>query len=429
MDVDIPLWASNIEERLADDKNVVTYKWLSRAANVPSNIAKQMLHSYSTKYASKHPEGIEVIYLLGGIQNTDEDTPSKKYIFRLAKGSAIEKCKTQFHTVTTEHIYSLQLVTPKDITNVLYHVDMAKSLPNWTESNKWSSIKCSLAKKISDVNVNYTDTDTPSATHAGSTAAIERDNRPKGKATSAVSFFGTLHSKAKDEASKKSEEVTRGKQTPTERKLSASKSTPKESRSLQQKQKPKRKNVIDDDEDDDDEQNSTLVSVVSKTPVDKVTKEQNTKTGTQKSATNSQKKTQLSDVHSEASGTISEEAKKPAKDSKKRKAVESAGEPEEHAKAIPQQPSITSHTTNTSAAVPGQKRTRKVIKKVKKCYQGPGGYMITDTVDVEEEIEISEEEFQRLNAPKVSTLPKKESGGIVKKKKQASMMSFFSKKK
>jgi len=79
------------------------------------------------------------------------------------------------------------------------------------------------------------------------------------------------------------------------------------------------------------------------------------------------------------------------------------------------------------------KKTRTVIKKVKKTFMNEKGYMVTDWVDVAEEVEVEDKPLPpALGNGKASGGKKpaaKKKSVVSGKKKQGSLMGFFTQKK
>eukprot|EP00850_Spirogloea_muscicola_P001960 SM000007S20920 [mRNA] locus=s7:946100:948422:+ [translate_table: standard] len=105
--------AANLQQLLAelerlvhDELRVVSYKWLSRAFSLPSDIAKQVLY----KFAESHKGRVEATYLVAGW--TKEEPTSQA--LQLTSSGKLEECKAAMAEVTSVHVYSVQQALPKD---------------------------------------------------------------------------------------------------------------------------------------------------------------------------------------------------------------------------------------------------------------------------------------------------------------------------
>eukprot|EP00850_Spirogloea_muscicola_P002910 SM000011S19088 [mRNA] locus=s11:779153:781460:+ [translate_table: standard] len=105
--------AANLQQLLAelerlvhDELRVVSYKWLSRAFSLPSDVAKQVLY----KFAESHKGRVEATYLAAGW--TKEEPRS--HALQLTSSGKLEECKAAMAEVTSVHVYSVQQALPKD---------------------------------------------------------------------------------------------------------------------------------------------------------------------------------------------------------------------------------------------------------------------------------------------------------------------------
>ncbi|RHZ45165.1 hypothetical protein Glove_688g32 [Diversispora epigaea] len=87
-----------------NDKKIVTYKWLSRYLEIPTNQAKQLL--FETISLSSVP--IHATYCLSGISNDD------CHKVKLVVQEELEEIKQRFKKLTSIHIYSVEAHCPKD---------------------------------------------------------------------------------------------------------------------------------------------------------------------------------------------------------------------------------------------------------------------------------------------------------------------------
>ncbi|XP_071441840.1 DNA polymerase delta subunit 3-like [Hetaerina americana] len=129
-----------LESYVVSCENTVTYKWVSQKWNVHVNTAKQLLYSFLDKEKSKeNPLNFEVIYFLSGpVKNADE---GKSYQVCLVKEKDVGKVKSQLQKVVSEHVYSIQKSSLKDL-NVLYIVDKANGDEILQGKSGRSSVKC-----------------------------------------------------------------------------------------------------------------------------------------------------------------------------------------------------------------------------------------------------------------------------------------------
>ncbi|EEA29052.1 hypothetical protein TMatcc_002583 [Talaromyces marneffei ATCC 18224] len=128
-----------LAENVLSERRVVTYRLLSRALKVHSNLAKQMLFDFHKTENGKKPSSVSATYLISGIQaaqklpaangesNDREDTAmrSSPYMssmpqsnekepsmrttsFVLAREEDLDDAKATFESISMIHIYSLQ---------------------------------------------------------------------------------------------------------------------------------------------------------------------------------------------------------------------------------------------------------------------------------------------------------------------------------
>ncbi|XP_046382793.1 DNA polymerase delta subunit 3-like [Ischnura elegans] len=131
---------SELESYVVSCDNTVTYKWISQKWNVHVNTAKQLLYSFLDKEKSKeNPVSFEVIYFLSGpLKNASE---GKSYQVCLVREKDIDKVKSQLQKVVSEHVYSIQKSTLKDL-HALYVVDKANGDDILQGKSGKSAVKC-----------------------------------------------------------------------------------------------------------------------------------------------------------------------------------------------------------------------------------------------------------------------------------------------
>ncbi|CAH1789343.1 unnamed protein product [Owenia fusiformis] len=182
------IFMENLEEYVNDANKIVSYKWLSRTLGVHVNEAKQMLHSFVEKERNeKDNDKISVVYMVSGVSKTD-----KVHRICVIQEEQLEATKAQLDPVTSCHVYSVQQAKLKD-SNALYTADYDLLKEQIFTSNKYSAIKCTLAKlrsadelKISALKINESSTEKSAVKNNKSSTA---DTKPK-KTESDVSKKG-----------------------------------------------------------------------------------------------------------------------------------------------------------------------------------------------------------------------------------------------
>ena len=103
------MYMENLEEWILEEEKVVTYKFLSRNLKVHVNVAKQMLFNF----IKTRKEKCVVVYLVSGlVENNDHDddgvtlNTSQKVV--LVKEEDLEKVKSKFKEILSQHVYSVQ---------------------------------------------------------------------------------------------------------------------------------------------------------------------------------------------------------------------------------------------------------------------------------------------------------------------------------
>ncbi|GAQ85975.1 hypothetical protein KFL_002630180 [Klebsormidium nitens] len=95
----------NLDMLVADEKKIVSFKWLSRAFSLPSNTAKEVLKAY----AEKKKDAVKVVYLVSGWTRND----SRAFSLQLVGPSSLEGALANLDEASS-HVYSVQPSIPKD---------------------------------------------------------------------------------------------------------------------------------------------------------------------------------------------------------------------------------------------------------------------------------------------------------------------------
>ncbi|GAB2278026.1 hypothetical protein Dimus_012725 [Dionaea muscipula] len=95
-----------IESLVSDQRQVVSYKWLSRNFLISSNAAKKLLE----EFVQRHGDALEVVYTVAGWLKR---TPAT-YHARLVPRSKLTEAKQDFDDNCSVHVYSVQACIPKD---------------------------------------------------------------------------------------------------------------------------------------------------------------------------------------------------------------------------------------------------------------------------------------------------------------------------
>eukprot|EP00035_Acanthoeca_spectabilis_P035938 m.36999 g.36999 ORF g.36999 m.36999 type:complete len:415 (+) comp7632_c0_seq1:64-1308(+) len=413
------MWKAQLDEALEDDGKIVSYKWLSRTARVPANSAKQMLFTYHKNEAAKFDGGIKALFLVAGVQRRDG---VEQHRFVVVPEDKMDATKKKFERITSEHIYSLQRAVPKDLTAALFQVDMPHSVP-LEQRNLWGTIQCSkMERRATVIEPTYSDAADSMDSSASAARLPKASSKPKGKKIDAASFFVKAKSSA---ASKKS----------------AAKSESKPAKAAEQKVPSKKKlnRKIEDDDDDDDDSGNKMAE---DPPPETARQTADDKESTKPAKPASDKADEADKPASEAAVKVKPSPATPTKKKKpeKRKADDGKKKPEkrkvkdddsEGDESPQKRKKIVADVEETppsiADALGGLKKTRKIVRKEQRTFVNDKGYMVTEMVEVEEEVEVDDE--PRPPTPQKPSVAKKEvSGGGAKKKKQASMMSFFKKK-
>mmetsp|Transcript_23442 Transcript_23442/g.61390 ORF Transcript_23442/g.61390 Transcript_23442/m.61390 type:complete len:431 (-) Transcript_23442:1384-2676(-) len=423
------MWKEQLDEALEDDGKIVSYKWLSRTACVPANSAKQMLYTYHKNEAGKFDGGIKALFLVAGVSHRNG---IKQHRFVVVPEDKLNATKKKFETITSEHVYSLQRAVPKDLTSALFQVDMPTTIP-LTERNKWGSIQCSkMERRETKIEPMYADAaDAAQAAAAPTSLLPKASSKPKGKKIDASSFFGKAKTKAKKTTAKPAAK-------------SSETSSPK-------KKEAKKRLVRKIDSDDDDEDDGLAADAEPAEAADEVTVPPTaspkapaaaaaaTNPSPPKPAKGSPKKPSPK-AAATAQTTVKAEATPSAKGTK-RKSADAVDGPTPTKRSIAkadakaeQSPSKRQKAEADEAvagpsiadALGAAKRTRKITRKEQRTFINEKGYMVTEMVEVEEEVEIDDEPAPSPKSAAVSKKPPTGGkDGPKKKKKQGSLMSFF----
>lgn len=126
------MFLQNIEEYVMDEDKIVTYKWLSKNFSIHVNTAKQLLYSF----ASSQKDKVHLTYLIGGFLKN-----SVGCSVQIVREDDVDKIKSEFKLVTSEHIYSVQKAKALPDLNILYTVDVDRNTKR-DEDKRLGSIKC-----------------------------------------------------------------------------------------------------------------------------------------------------------------------------------------------------------------------------------------------------------------------------------------------
>ena len=112
------MYMENLEEWIDEEDKVVTYKYISRSLKVHVNVAKQMLFNFVDSRKSSGSK-LGVVYLISGLVSRkggedDANVGSCQKVV-LVKERDLERVKTKFTEVLSEHIYSVQK-SPDNVT-------------------------------------------------------------------------------------------------------------------------------------------------------------------------------------------------------------------------------------------------------------------------------------------------------------------------
>ncbi|SLM33999.1 DNA polymerase subunit Cdc27 [Lasallia pustulata] len=143
-----PDYTTYLAENVLNEGNIVTYRSLSRALKVHSSVAKHMLYDFHDEQTRRKPGSIHATYLIGGarrvteppgtngvqkVNDQDVHMPSSPYMsssmphqdgeeeeqtvrsITLVKEEQLEEVKSQYATVHSVHVYSLEQSTIQNL--------------------------------------------------------------------------------------------------------------------------------------------------------------------------------------------------------------------------------------------------------------------------------------------------------------------------
>ncbi|KAJ9582022.1 hypothetical protein L9F63_003605 [Diploptera punctata] len=126
------MFLQNIEEYVLDEEQIVTYKWLSKNFDIHVNTAKQLLYSF----ASENKDKVHLTYLICGLLKNGIGGSVK-----IVREEDVNKIKSEFKRITSEHVYSVQKAKILSDLNILYTVDVKRDTEK-DDVKQISSIKC-----------------------------------------------------------------------------------------------------------------------------------------------------------------------------------------------------------------------------------------------------------------------------------------------
>ncbi|KAE8628051.1 hypothetical protein XENTR_v10007284 [Xenopus tropicalis] len=133
------LYLENIDELVADQNKIVTYKWLSHTLGVHVNLAKQMLYDYVTRKRKENGNAqVHVTYLVTG-KCLQDGYPFHKVA--VVKEEKLAATKSKLAEVASVHVYSIQKAALKDCAP-LFNTDYDIIKNNLHNCNKFSAIQC-----------------------------------------------------------------------------------------------------------------------------------------------------------------------------------------------------------------------------------------------------------------------------------------------
>ena len=138
------MYMENLEEWIEEEDMVVTYKYISRSLKVHVNVAKQMLFNFVDSRKSSGSK-LGVVYLISGLVSRkggedDANVGSCQKVV-LVKERDLERVKTKFTEVLSEHIYSVQK-SPDNVTMTsLFLADKSSPGHDFTAAAGLTSIK------------------------------------------------------------------------------------------------------------------------------------------------------------------------------------------------------------------------------------------------------------------------------------------------
>ncbi|XP_067889115.1 DNA polymerase delta subunit 3 isoform X2 [Heterodontus francisci] len=139
---ELELVVENIEELVADENRIVTYKMLSQFLGIHVNQAKQMLYYYVERKRKENSGAqIHVTYLVSGKAVEDGTSCHKVAVVR---EDQLEAVKLKMQVTASVHVYSIQKAMLKD-SSPLFNTDYEAIKENLQNSNKYSAIRCADA--------------------------------------------------------------------------------------------------------------------------------------------------------------------------------------------------------------------------------------------------------------------------------------------
>jgi len=135
------MYMENLEEWVLEEEKVVTYKYLSKNLKVHVNVAKQMLFNFVQGQKNK----LGVVYLVSGLVKCDHGDDSadigtqQKVV--LVKEADLEKVKSKFSEVLSQHIYSVQKTSESVNVTSLFGADKQEPGQDVTAGASLASIK------------------------------------------------------------------------------------------------------------------------------------------------------------------------------------------------------------------------------------------------------------------------------------------------
>jgi len=483
------MWMDNLDEMLVDSGKTVTYKSLSRTLEVPANIAKQMLFYYHGQ-STKAGTGIQAIYVVSGAFESggrkfqlvhEDDLDSAK------AGFATMRCEHIYSLQKGKHADPGAALHQADAH--LNRVNVYQS-SKWGVLKSKVSVRRSDRGDYHDVPASHEDSGAGPVVKTGGIALGQTKKR--GKQVSAASFFGggggskKKSSSAAAASSKKS--PSEGKKNKSGGTFFAGDSSSKKAEKSGGKIKRKSKAIDSSDEEDEDEEEAKEEVVAVKEVKKDVAMKKAAEASEEKTAPADDTK-EVSPAKAKSPGKAaaqesdsaassppmpkerpplpagkppareepkkrkeggSEEAEsddapasKAAAKGKKAKKAKKETKPKKEAvvgddedgnvedddedqasdmeEVEPAKPLFTNATV---------KKTRTVIKKVKKTFMNEKGYMVTEMVDVAEEVEVEDKPLPPALGNKPKSKPAAKKKNVVSgKKKQGSLMGFFTQKK
>ncbi|XP_038674268.1 DNA polymerase delta subunit 3 isoform X2 [Scyliorhinus canicula] len=139
---ELELLVENIEELVADENKIVTYKMLSQFLGIHVNQAKQMLYYYVERKRKENSGAqLHVTYLLSG-KAVENGTSCHKVA--VVREDQLEALKLKMLVTASVHVYSIQKAMLKD-SSPLFNTDYEAIKENLQDSNKYSAIRCADA--------------------------------------------------------------------------------------------------------------------------------------------------------------------------------------------------------------------------------------------------------------------------------------------